>query len=158
MSIRYNLKFNLNKSNNILLLDGKYIVYRSQFSRSTSRLSYQGNKTGIYFHFFNTIRSLITKFKPSNLIIMWDGVGSIRKKEYTGYKNRNNMKYMKQEQIDSLKEVAEEYPNIVAICDTLGFAAYVLDGYEADDLIHLFVKQYKNIKIHIGACNLHLCS
>ena len=131
---------------NVLIIDGKYLVYRTQYSRNVSSLSHNGIKTGIYYGFFNTLRSLIVKFQPVNLVIMWDGVGSVRKEEYPGYKNRNNFKYLKPEQINILKQMSKEYPKLVLTCDNLGFAGYTLDNYEADDLIALFTKRFSDIK------------
>jgi 5'-3' exonuclease len=76
---------------------------------------------------------------------MWDGVGSVRRDEYSDYKNRDKLKYMKEEQINTLNEIAEEYPLLVALCGQLGLAGNVLDGYEADDLIALFVNQFNYV-------------
>jgi DNA polymerase-1 len=139
------LNLKCNAVDTVMIVDGKYLVYRTQYSKNVSSLSHGGIKTGVYYGFFNTIRSLVTKFYPTNMVITWDGVGSVRRKEYSGYKNRENLKYMKPEQIGFLNEIADEYPKIVALCGSLGFAGYILDGYEADDLIALFVNRFKNI-------------
>lgn len=139
------LKFNLTPHDNILLIDAKYLVYRTQYSKNVSGLSYQGIKTGLNFGFYNTIRSLITKFNPINLIMFWDGEGSKRKEEYPEYKNRNNFKYLTEEQINTLKEIKIEYPNIIKRCHEFGFVSYILDMYEADDLLAIFVNQYPEL-------------
>jgi DNA polymerase-1 len=142
---RYDLKVSFTPDDTILIIDGKYLIYRTQYSKNMGTLSYNDIKTGVYYGFFNTIRSLIQRFEPENLVIMWDGVGSIRRDEYTGYKNRNNYKYLKPEQVNVLKEINKSYPFLMDTCETLGFASYILNGYEADDLIALFVKRFSNV-------------
>lgn len=144
---RYELKFNLNTAlDNVLIIDGKYLVYRNQYSHNVSKLSYAGVKTGLYYGFFNTVRSVVNKFMPVNIVFAWDGIGSVRRDEYSNYKNRNNFKYMTEEQIQIRNEIDTEYPLLVALCESLGFAGYTLDGYEADDLIALFTKRFSDIK------------
>lgn len=141
---RHRLKFNASSADCILIVDGKYLVYRTQYSKNVSKLSYNNINTGLYYGFFNTILSLINKFYPMNLVIMWDGVGSVRRQEFPRYKNKDK-KYLTEEQIDILEQIDAEYPNLVAMCATLGFAGYVLDGYEADDLIAVFTKKFTDI-------------
>ena len=145
MIIKYRLNPKFTNTDTILIVDGKYLVYRNQYSKNVSNLSYGGIKTGLYYGFFNTIRSLINKFYPTNLVIMWDGVGSVRREEYPDYKNRDKIKYMQDDQINTLNEIADEYPLLVDLCFRLGFAGYVLDGYEADDLIALFVQRFIDV-------------
>lgn len=143
--IRHRLKIEAPFLNNVLVIDGKYLCYRSQYSRQLNGLSYEKVKTGLYYGFFNTIRALIANYQPLNLVIMWDGDNSVRKEEFKGYKNRNNYKYLKPEQVFALETMQKEYPNIVSLCQNLGFGCYDLDGYEADDLIALFVKRFTEL-------------
>jgi DNA polymerase-1 len=142
---KHNLKINFTPNDTILILDGKYLIYRTQYSKNMGTLTHNDIKTGVYYGFFNTIRSLIKKFEPENLVIMWDGSASIRRDEYAGYKNRNNFKYLKPEQINTLKEINKSYPYLIETCEHLGFASYIMNGYEADDLIALFIKRFSNV-------------
>lgn len=142
---KHNLKINFTPHDKVLILDGKYLIYRTQYSKNMETLTFNEIKTGVYYGFFNTIRSLIKKFEPENLVIAWDGVESIRRNEYAGYKNRNNFKYLKPEQINTFKEINKSYPYLMDTCESLGFASYILNGYEADDLIALFVKRFSNV-------------
>jgi 5'-3' exonuclease len=144
--IRHQLKIEAPFLNNVLVIDGKYLCYRSQYSRQLGELTYENVKTHLYYGFFNTIRALIVNYQPLNLVIMWDNNKSVRKEEFKGYKkNRNNYKYLKPEQIFTLKTMQKEYPNIVDLCQNLGFGCYNLDGYEADDLIAMFVKRFTEL-------------
>jgi 5'-3' exonuclease len=126
-----------------LLLDGKYLAYRTQYSR-TGGLSYSGIKTGLYYGFFNTIQQLMGKFYPIYIAIMWDtpSRNSIRKKSFPGYKNRDNWDKLTDEQKRDKKEFADAYENLMVICEDLGIASYILDGYEADDLFALWIDRF----------------
>jgi DNA polymerase-1 len=130
-----------------LLLDGKYLAYRTQYSK-TGSLSYSGIKTGLYYGFFNTVQQLMNKFYPIYLCIMWDSPGkkSIRKKEFPGYKNRDNWDKMTEEQKRDKIEFNDAYENLIVICEELGFASYIMDGYEADDLFALWINRYPSYK------------
>lgn len=139
---KLNLKIN---NGNVIILDGKFLCYRTMYSKGMSELEHDNVKVGMIFGFFNTIKSVIKKFNPTNLVIMWDGVGSIRRQEYPEYKNKDKFKYLKPEQINTLKQLSIEYPKLIEICDDIGFASYILNDYEADDLIALFVEKFKTI-------------
>jgi DNA polymerase-1 len=142
---RLRLMTKRNPSAYTLIMDAKYLIYRSQYSPNAGNLSHEGTPTGLYYFFFNTVRQLVSKFNPINMVFMWDSNSekSIRKKEFSGYKNRNNFKYMKPEQIAILERIKKEYPKIMDVCKKMGFAGYYLEGYEADDLIAMYVKQIK---------------
>ena len=126
-----------------LLLDGKYLAYRTQYS-STGKLSYSGVKTGLYYGFFNTLRQLMTKFYPIYIAIMWDAPSrkSVRKQEFPGYKNRDNWDKLSEAEKRDKVEFADAYENLTVICEDLGIASYMLDGYEADDLFALWIKRF----------------
>ena len=142
--IKHRLKIKTNAADTILLIDGKYLVYRTQYSKNVSNLSYKGAKTGLYYGFFNTVRSLISKFYPVNVLFMWDGVGSVRRNEFSGYKIRDKT-YLSEEQQMIISDIDAEYPYLVAVCASLGLQGYVMDGYEADDLLAMFTKKFKEV-------------
>jgi 5'-3' exonuclease len=124
-----------------LLLDGKYLAYRTQYSKQGG-LSHDGIKTGVFYGFFNTIQQLLHKFYPINIVIMWDkpkGV-SVRKAQFAGYKQRDQK--LSDADLAKKKEFAECYEQLIQICDDLGFASYMLDGYEADDIFALWCNRF----------------
>ena len=138
---RHNLKINNDTQEYIMLVDGKHLVYRSQYSSNVAQLSYGDIPTGIYYGFFNTLRKMATLFNPRNTVIMWDSFSdSVRKREFAGYKERTSK--LSDEQAEGMAIVHDHYPLIVEMCDHIGFASYHLEGYEADDLIALFIKKY----------------
>jgi len=138
---RHNLKIKDETGECIMFIDGKHLVYRSQYSSNVSSLSYEDQATGIYFGFFNTLKSMANLFNPVNTIILWDSFhDSVRKQEYAGYKERTSN--LTDEQAEAKNKVHEEYPLIVEMCEQLGFASELLEGYEADDLFALYVNKY----------------
>jgi 5'-3' exonuclease len=134
----------------VLLLDGKYLAYRTQYS-TTGKLSYSGLRTGLYYGFFNTLQQLVKEFCPIYLVIMWDSPSraSMRKKEFPGYKDRDNWDKLTEEQKKEKKEFADAYENLIVICEDLGIASYMLEGYEADDLFALWIKRFSNVPVVI---------
>lgn len=127
-----------------LVIDGKYIAYRTQYS-ATGDLSYNDMSTGLFYGFFNTLRKLAYKFMPVNTVIMWDVTplnDNVRKKAFDGYKNRDNWDKLSEEDRQKKIEFKDLYDELRALCTLLGFATYELYGYEADDLIALWCQQY----------------
>lgn len=128
----------------LMVIDGKYLVYRIRHSRDFKTLSYKEMSTGLLFGFFNTVISLGKKFNPSNTVIMWD-VGKVkdsrRREQYEGYKRRRVN--LTEEELKLEEDFDKEYINLMEQCYELGFAGYSLDRYEADDLIALFCNKYK---------------
>lgn len=132
----------LNSNNSTMIVDGRYLCFRTKYSRG-GNLTYNNMDTGIFYGFFNTLQSIANKFDIGNTVIMWDisKVG-IRKDEFDGYKNRKQT--LTPEEKEEKDRFEESYHYLIALCSTIGFACYVLPMYEADDLIGLWCKQYSN--------------
>ena len=131
----------LNFNDITMIVDGRYLCYRTKYSRQGG-LSYRDMDTGVFYGFFNTIQSIANKFNVTNTVIMWDiGKEGIRKEEFKDYKNRE-APAMTPDEIEEKEKFESSYHYLVAFCDTLGFASYALPRYEADDLIALWCKQY----------------
>ena len=128
---------------NTLIIDGKYLAYRTKYSRGNN-LSFKGINTGLFYGFFNTLKSVAKRFNPINTIIMWDSnsKNSIRKTQFEGYKQRK--KNITPEELNEIIEFNKAYEELIEYCDTLGFASHILEGYEADDLIALWVNKFNN--------------
>lgn len=145
---RYQLKIQKNPKNTILILDGKYLAYRVRYSK-TVELSYRNVKTGILYGFLNSVRNLLKKFNPDNVVIAWDTPygESVRRSQFSGYKSK------KRERTEQEKKEDEEfkigYIDLIDICDQLGFISYSFEGYEADDAIALFCNQFSEDAITI---------
>ena len=132
-----------NYLDNTLIIDGKYLAYRTKYSKS-GNLSYNGLRTGLFYGFFNTLRAMAKRFNPTNTVIMWDSdsKNSLRRKQFEGYKKRNEN--LTQKELEEIIEFDESYKELIDYCDSIGFASYMLEGYEADDLIALWVNKFNS--------------
>lgn len=142
---RFHISPKESKKDITLIIDGKYLAYRTKYSKNNNQLFHNNIKTGLYYGFFNTLKSLGKQFNPVNTIIMWDSDSSqsVRKKTFPGYKKKDWSKLSEEEQFE-LKQFNEEYINLIDFCTSCGFAGYYLEGYEADDLIALYVRQFNH--------------
>jgi len=131
----------LNSNDITMVVDGRYLCYRTKYSRG-GNLSYNGVNTGVFYGFFNTLQSIANKHLVTNTVIMWDisKIG-IRNDEFDGYKQREN-KALTPEELEEKVKFEEAYLTLTEVCGQLGFADYTLPMYEADDLIALWCKQY----------------
>jgi len=146
-----NTNYKSKTKGNILILDGKYLAYRTKYSKQN--LSYNGIQTGLYFGFFNTLKKLGQKFFPVNTVIMWDSPSreGRRKQQFSEYKNRGkDWDTLTQEEKNSEIAFNEGVDILMTLCKELGFVNYILPYYEADDLIAIWVRdfiEFKNIVI-----------
>ena len=137
---RIKLTPKLNEKDKTLVVDGRYLVYRTKFSRQV-KLSYGGLETGVYYGFFNTLQSIANQFQVTNTFIAWDiSKDGIRNKEYDGYKKRETN--LTPDELEERRKFEECYIGVKYICAALGFAFYQIEGYEADDVIALWCKTY----------------
>ena len=128
-----------------LIFDSKFIVYRTL--NTQYHLTEGEVKTGIYYGFLNTIKSLTKKFKPDNIILMHDSHSSLRREIYPEYKVKRNNSLQKNENLVlQMNTIYEEYDKLIEAMDFLGFASYYKEGIEADDLFYYFVNQWNNEK------------
>lgn len=125
----------------ILLIDGKYYLYRSV--TSNVRLSHNDVITTVYYNYLSALKSLTNKFKPKNIIIVWDSEYSYRKELFEGYKIKDNSK-MDKVVMEQLLAAKYEYPIVKDIMKKLGIASYNKFGLEADDLLCYITKQFKD--------------
>ena len=140
---RVKLKPQLDTADITMIVDGRYLCYRTKYSRG-GNLSYNNMDTGVFYGFFNTLQSIANNHFVTNTVIMWDvsKVG-IRKEEFGGYKNRNTITIdSTPQEIEEKIRFEESYLYLTQLCSNLGFAAYSLPLYEADDLIALWCTQF----------------
>jgi DNA polymerase-1 len=139
-----NLKLNRAKDDVTLVIDAKYLAYRTKYTPAF-KLSYRDTRTGITYGVLNSLRKLGKKFKPVNTVFMWDTTPlnrSKRKIEFAGYKVRDDISKMTEQEIKDKVTFSEAYKILMADFYLLGFAGYELDGYEADDLIALWCQRF----------------
>lgn len=142
--MKFKLHPNLSTSDINLIIDGKYLAYRTKYT-PTFKLSYGDAHTGLAYGVLNTLRQLGKKFNPINVVFMWDNTPLNRNKrkiQFTGYKNRDNFSNLTPEEIKDRETFFLAYQVLMADLNLLGFAGYALEGYEADDLIALWCERF----------------
>lgn len=135
------LKKNLINQKTVLLLDGKFYIYRALSANFS--LTHKDINTTIYYNFLSALKAMGKKFKPDNIIIMWDSEYSKRKELYTGYKipkNKNIDKNLEEQK----RIIKYEYENVKKTLKAIGFASYLRHGYEADDLFFWYCNNFQN--------------
>jgi 5'-3' exonuclease len=132
-----------------LLIDSKYLCYRTLTTQFN--LTHNEVKTGVHYGFFNTLISLMRKFKPDNILLMWDSDKSYRRNIYPEYKQKR-YRQTNENMIQQIEIIKEESESIRKEYAKLGFASYLQYGMEADDLFAFYtIKHLKdsNLKIII---------
>jgi len=141
---KLNLNPQMDKSDITMIVDGRYLAYRTQYSRQ-GLLQHNSIKTGMFYGFLNTLQSVANKMLVTNTVITWDTTPTeigIRRGQFQGYKVRKVIKEMTPEEVKDKREFEAAYAQLMVEMDYLGFASYTLSGYEADDIIALFVREY----------------
>lgn len=132
----------------VLLIDGHNLAYRSFHQPSLKKLKRpDGKKSGVFYGFLAGIQKLMTKFRPYELIVVFDGdfASHTKAKHYEGYKaGRKQSKRSFRRQIYDLRE-------FLFAC---GVRVLSIPGVEADDILfHLakYIKATKNKSIIVTA-------
>lgn len=133
--------------NKILLIDGKYFLYRSLTAKFI--LTHNDIVTNSYYNILASIKSIYKKLSIDNCIILWDDSYSYRREIYPEYKMK---KYIADDNIIKQKSIIDqEYENVQTVLKEIGFASYKKLGLEADDLFALYCQQFtKNNKIYLA--------
>lgn len=115
--------------NKLLVIDGNNLVRRFAAVPAFARLSYKGQPTGAIHGSVDCVLSLIEKYKPTEIAIVFDGIGAKEKKQqttYAGYKaNRGGMEDSTADQLHATRDLFR----------ALGIAVYQQPQVDADDVI-----------------------
>ena len=88
---RVKLRPQLDTKDITMIIDGRYLCYRTKYSRG-GNLSYNNMDTGVFYGFFNTLQSIANNHFITNTVIMWDvSKSGVRREEFKGYKNRDTV-------------------------------------------------------------------
>lgn len=126
-----------------ILIDGKFLIYRSM--TATSVLTYNDMVTNIHYYFLSTIKSVCSKFNTSDVIILWDSNYSYRKLVFPEYKRKVNK--LEPNLLKQIEYINSMYNGFRRDMKELGFASCIRRGLEADDLFALYCNQYKDKEI-----------
>jgi DNA polymerase-1 len=124
------------------LIDGSAIFYRSYFAFIRNPLiNSKGENTSAAFGFLNTLFKLVEDEKPDYLSVVFDTKEpTFRHEIYEPYKaTREKMP----------EEMAETFPRLLHVLNTLNLSVLEKAGFEADDLIATLSKKYGSDALHI---------
>lgn len=110
------------------LIDGMSLVFRAYHALSRSNLtSRDGEPTGAIFGFANTITSLIDKYNPKFITVVFDTAApTFRHEMYEQYKANR---------VEFPEDLIPQLKNIKQLIELIGIKQIEMDGFEADDII-----------------------
>ncbi len=114
--------------NELYLLDGYALVYRSYFAFIRNPLkNQQGRNVSAMFGFFRTLLSLFDQYKPRYFAVAMDSrAPTFRHEQYPDYKATREK---------TPDELHEQVPTIEEILAALGVPVIRSEGFEADDVM-----------------------
>jgi len=121
----------------VLVIDGNNLLYRVYYKFSSMR-AMDGTPTGISYGFPMVLQSLIVKFKPSQVVVVFDGGNAKKRLEILPeYKLREKKEGFDKEDFMRQWEVVKRFLEILCV-------PYIQIRYhEADDLIWLVARGLK---------------
>jgi DNA polymerase I len=125
-----------------ILLDTKFLLYRSVTTQF--HLTHNDSITGAHFSYWNTVKSIAKKFKPTNTIAMFDSDKSYRRDIFPSYKVKRKTLQKDQNLIQQLITIKDEAETLRKNLIDIGFATYLKESLEADDLFALYIRQFFN--------------
>ena len=118
----------------LFLLDAFALIYRAHFAFiKNPRINSKGLNTSAVFGFCNTLLEVMRKENPSHIAVVFDAPAvTTRELEYSAYKaNREEMP----------EDLRKAIPYVKKLIEAFNIPTFMLDGYEADDLIGTLAKK-----------------
>ncbi|MDG1477002.1 MAG: DNA polymerase I [Vicingaceae bacterium] len=119
----------------LFLLDAFALIYRAYFAfGKNQRYNSKGLNTSAMLGFTNTLIEVLEKQKPTHIAVVFDAPGgaSNREEVFTDYKaGREAMP----------EDIRTAIPYIKKIIEAFNIPMYLLEGYEADDIIGTMAKE-----------------
>lgn len=118
----------------LFLLDAFALIYRAYFAFAKNpRVNSKGQNTSAAFGFTNVLIDILNKEKPTHIAVVFDPPG--------GATNRNvdfaDYKAHREEMPEDIRNMIEPIKRII---EAFRIPMYVVEGYEADDLIGTMAK------------------
>lgn len=122
------------------MIDGMSLVFRAYHAMYRSGLTNsEGEPTGAVFGFANIITSLLEKYDPKHILVVYDtSAPTFRDEMYDEYK-ANRAEFP--------EDLAPQLIKIKQLLELFGIPQLELDGYEADDLVATLAKKASENKI-----------
>ncbi|MBL4668021.1 MAG: DNA polymerase I, partial [Flavobacteriales bacterium] len=119
----------------LFLLDAFALIYRAYFAfGKNQRYNSKGLNTSAMLGFTNTLIEVLEKQKPTHVAVVFDAPGGASNREavFTDYKaGREAMP----------EDIRTAIPYIKRIIEAFNIPMYLLEGYEADDIIGTMAKE-----------------
>ena len=118
----------------LILVDGSSYLYRAFYVPQLKRMqTSDGQPTGAVFGVVNMVKSLMTDYPDSNVVVVFDAKGkNFRHEMFSDYKaNRPSMPDELRSQVDYVHKAVK----------ALGLPLVAMPGVEADDVIATYAKQ-----------------
>ena len=119
----------------LFLLDAFALIYRAYFAfGKNQRYNSKGLNTSAMLGFTNTLIEVLEKQKPTHIAVVFDAPGGATNREevFTDYKaGREAMP----------EDLRTSIPYIKQIIEAFNIPMYLLEGYEADDIIGTMAKE-----------------
>jgi len=134
----------------MIIIDANGICHQAK--HSMGNLSWKDKETGVIFGFLMQILSISKTMDSNNFVFCWDSLSNNRKTLFPDYKKsrKRENKPEEEQRLDDIAYVqfAELRKNIIP---KLGFNNnFMIDGFEADDLIAKIVFTYKGLTDYIS--------
>lgn len=132
----------------IFLVDGYNLFIRSYMAYP--QLNKNGEHVGGVIGFIKKLAELTNIFMPSEVYIIWEGGGSIKRKAIRqSYKEKRTPtklnRFYKDDLPDSVENQVKQLQLLVGICKFLPFNQIYIENCEGDDVIaHLCKNHFKN--------------
>ena len=118
----------------LFLIDAYALIYRAYFAFIKSpRINSKGLNTSAIMGFCNTLHEVLAKEKPQYIAVAFDPHGpTFRSEAYAPYKAQREK---------TPEDITASLPYIREILDALHVPVYVMQGFEADDIIGTLARQ-----------------
>lgn len=123
-----------NRTDVVVLVDAKWLLYRSHFANLNLRTK-DGRPSGGIHGFLMAVCQLYRKLPEARVVFCWDAPGEKwRHQLYAEYKKTRQV-------TDETKKVNAQVGSLVTFLRIMGFRQLLVKGMEADDLIGLMVQR-----------------
>ncbi len=128
----------------LFLIDAMSMIYRAYYALSkTPVVNSKGFNTSAILGFVNILTELLKNEKPTHIAVAFDSAApTFRHEEYAEYKAQREA---------MPEEIVASLPYIHKILGLIGIQVFMIDGFEADDIIGTLAKRAseKGMKVYI---------
>lgn len=124
----------------LVLVDGHALFHRA-FHAMPPLTTSKGELVNAVFGFTSMLLRVLGDIKPEYAVVAFDTKApTFRHTEYTAYKAHR---------ISAPEEMHQQLPRVKEVVDALNIPIFVLEGYEADDIIGTLAKQAVDLEVDI---------